>query len=125
MKAYLGMRLSSAGGKTTVRSVMSDGPAYVGGVISGDEILAMNGRRLASGDLDKRLEKMEPDETVTLHIMRRDELKIVELTLAGKPDGKWTLDRVKKPTDQQKAAYESWLQQDWPEPKKKAEEAEK
>ncbi len=124
MKAYLGMRLSSAGGKTTVRNVLSDGPAYAGGVINGDEILAMNGRRLASGDLDKRLKKMEPGDAITLYIMRRDELKIIELTLAGKPDGKWTLQRVKEPTDQQKATYESWLQQDWPEPKKKSEEAE-
>ncbi|MCH7601321.1 MAG: M61 family metallopeptidase [Planctomycetes bacterium] len=122
MKAYIGMRLSSVGGKTTVRSVRSDGPAYLGGVISGDEILAMDGRRLASGDLDKRLKKMEPGDAVALHLMRRDELKIIELILAGKPDGKWTLQRVKEPTDQQKVAYESWLQQDWPEPKEKAEE---
>lgn len=107
-----------------VHSVLSDGPAYAGGVINGDEILAMNGRRLASGDLDKRLKKMEPGDVVTMYIMRRDELKIIELTLAGKPDGKWTLQRVKEPTDQQKVAYESWLQLEWPEPKKKEEEAE-
>ena len=114
LKAYLGLNLSSSGGGASVRSVLADGPAYAAGIMAGDEIVALNGRRLPAGDLDKRLEKLKPGETVTLHVMRHDALRTVQVTLAGKPDGTWTLRRTKEPSEAQIAAYESWIGQDWP-----------
>jgi predicted metalloprotease with PDZ domain len=112
-KAHLGLNLSDAGGKTTVTSTPSDGPAFLAGVLAGDEIIALDGRRLTAATLDGRLKSLKPGDTVTLTCMRRDELRSVTLTLAAKPDGKWTLRKTKHPTDDQKAAWEAWLGQAW------------
>lgn len=114
LKAYLGLQLSSSNGRTTVRSALSDGPAYTTGITSGDEIIALDDRRLSPDDLDKRLKNYQPGDTVTLHVMRRDELRVFEIVLGAKPDGKWELNYVKEPTDTQIAVYESWIKQDWP-----------
>ena len=63
-------------------------------------------------------------ETVTLHLLRRDELVVLDVDLAGVPDGKWKLTRVEEPTDQQKATYAAWLGQAWPGKEKESAEAE-
>jgi len=121
LKASLGLRLRSAGGGAIVQSVFSDGPAYKAGILAGDEILTLNRRRLRSGRLDKRLERMQPGDLVTLHLLRRDELLEIEVFLAGKPDGSWSVKRVDEPTDSQKAVYADWLGHPWPAPKEKTE----
>ena len=114
LKAYIGLRLSGGGSGSTVSAVYSDGPAYPAGVLVGDEVIALDGRRLRSGDLDKRLEDLDPGASVTLHLMRRDELFPLEVTLAGIPAGKWTLKRVEEPSEAQRATYASWIGQPWP-----------
>ncbi len=119
IKAYLGLVM----GGNTVRSVRSDSPAYEAGVQPRDELLAIDGRRVGAGDLDERLKQYEPGDEIRLTLFRRDDLRDLSITLASKPDGKWTLRRVKEPTDPQVAAYESWLGQEWP--KKKNEQDEK
>ncbi len=118
-KAYLGLNLTDRDGRTTVRSALSDGPAYQIGLIAGDEIVALDGRRLRASEMDDRLSKLEPGQSVTLTIMRNDLLRTMEVTLAGRPDGTWKLRRVKEPTEAQRQAYESWLGQPWPAKKKK------
>jgi predicted metalloprotease with PDZ domain len=117
MKAYLGLNLSdgtaAAAGKTTVTSVLSDGPAYLAGILAGDEIIAMDGRRLTAANLNDRLTRLKPGQTITLTYFRRDDLRTAQITLAAKPDGRWTLRRMRNPTEAQKTAYESWLGQKW------------
>lgn len=118
LKAYIGLNLSSGTGGASVRTVLADGPAYDIGILPGDEIVALSGRRLRASELDSRLKKLAPGDVVTLHVMRRDELRVFEVTLDGKPDGTWTIKHVKEPTEAQIQAYESWINQDWPERKK-------
>lgn len=133
MKAYLGLNLSDGGavaaptgaagsaatppptpaGKTTVTAVLSDGPAFLAGVLPGDEIIALDNHRLTAANLDARLRTLKPGQTITLTTFRRDQLREVSITLTGKPDGKWSLRKVREPSDAQKAAYESWLGQAW------------
>ena len=110
MKAYLGLAMSGG----SVRSVRSDSPAYDAGFQPGDELIAIDGRRVTSGSLDDRLKKYEPGDQILITMFRGDELRELSITLAGKPDGKWTLRRVKEPTEAQIASYQSWIGQDWP-----------
>lgn len=113
-KAYIGLDLTRSGGRTMVRAVLADGPAYLAGVMADDEIIAMDGRRLRVADLDARLERLAEGDVVTFTIMRRDVLRTITVTLDGRPDGRWRVRRVKEPTDAQRAGYESWLGQPWP-----------
>jgi predicted metalloprotease with PDZ domain len=114
IKAYLGLNLADSDGRTTVSSVPNDGPAFAAGILAGDEVVALDGRRLTAATLDARLKKLKPGQTVTLLTFRREQMRQIEIVLAGKPDGRWTLRRVREPTAQQKAQYESWLGQPWP-----------
>src|SRR5262249_28823824 len=47
-RAYIGLNLQDLNGGASVRYVLSDGPAYTAGVLVGDEIVALNGRRFSS-----------------------------------------------------------------------------
>ena len=111
---YAGLNLTDRTGGAVVRSVSSEGPAYAAGVVAGDEIVAVNGRRVSALQFDEWIGLLQPGDAVTLHVIRRDELRTVSFKLAGKPNGKWKLSRVKDPTPLQKAAYQSWLHQEWP-----------
>ena len=112
--AYIGLHLESRDGRTVVKSVLSDGPAYTAGVLAGDEIVAMNRRRLPADQLRARLRRRGPGETVSLHLLRRDELKELAVTLAARLDRKWVVRRVEEPSPAQRAVYESWIGQPWP-----------
>lgn len=110
MRPYLGLNLSG----THVSSLLIDGPAYGSGLMVGDEIVAADGKRITSqGDLDGRLGDVGPGETIRLTFFRRNELREIAICLAAVPDGSWKLRKVKNPTDEQKAAYQNWLGQEW------------
>src|SRR5207237_6355843 len=106
---YAGLILTDRNGGAVVRSVLSDGPAYAAGVEFGDEIVAVNDRRVSATQFDEWIRLLQPADAVTLHIIRRDELRTVSFRLAGRPNGRWKVSRMKNPTDSQKAAYRSWL----------------
>lgn len=117
-KAYIGINLEVRDGLPTVASVLADGPAYKAGVVAGDVVLAINGERVKGADLKPVLERIKPGDAVRLYLFRYDQLREIEFTADARPDGKWTVRRVKNPTAQQKATYEAWLGVEWPEPKK-------
>jgi len=99
--------------------VSSDGPAYKAGVLTGDMIAAVNGQRVRSAaDLDAAVKRLKPGESVKLTVFRFETLKEIEFKADARPDAKWVVRRVKRPTEEQKAVYESWLGQKWPEEKK-------
>jgi len=118
LKPYLGLNLSGGGSGSTVRSLLSDGPAFASGLLVGDEILTLNGKRLRPGDLDEVLEGLKPGDSVKIHYLRDDELRVLEIELTGVPDGRWKVSRVEDPTASQKQAYAAWVGHDWPGEKK-------
>ena len=109
-KAFLGVSLRG----TSVSSVASDGPAFQAGLIAGDEIVALDGRRLDGGQLAKRLESYTPGETIELSFFRRDKLRTLKLVLAGRPRGQWTVSLSDEVTPLQRTAFEAWTGQSWP-----------
>jgi predicted metalloprotease with PDZ domain len=116
-RAYVGL---NAGADGTVTSVLADGPAYKAGLIAGDVVAAINGQRL-KGDLDAHLKRLKPGDAVKVTFFRYDRLHEIEFKADGRFDGKWTVRRVKNPTGTQRALYESWSGQKWPEIAKKDE----
>lgn len=114
MKSYTGLIAQDQNGSTLVRYVLSDGPAYLAGVLPGDEIVALNGKRCTATELTARVEmEMNPGDTAQLEVLRRGRQRIVEFKLGSLPKGRWRLTRIPAPTASQRAAYTSWLQQTW------------
>lgn len=119
-EAYTGIEVrggdgAAAGspGDAVVSAVRSDGPAFAAGLIAEDQIVAINGKRVRGSDFAPRIRKLKPGEEVTLTYFRRDELRTITLTLAGKPRGELKITKVKSPTPDQRAMFESWCGQKW------------
>jgi predicted metalloprotease with PDZ domain len=114
-KPYAGLNLADHDGETVVRLALSDGPAYAAGVLSNDEIVAINGRHVSPSQFDRTISGLRPGDAITLHVFRRGELRTVSFNLTGIPDARWGISRVEDPTGLQKAVYWSWLHREWPE----------
>jgi predicted metalloprotease with PDZ domain len=116
IKAYTGLINQDQNSQTVVRYVLSDGPAYSAGVLAGDEIVALNGRRYTAAELTPHVEtQIRPGDNIQLEILRRGRQRMIEFAAAAAPKGRWQLTRIDNPSDAQKSAYASWLQQPWPE----------
>jgi predicted metalloprotease with PDZ domain len=110
----LGLTLRDEGGLAVVATVLDDGPAADAGVIAGDGIVALDGLRLRAGDLDANLKRYKPGATAKLSLFRYDQLHEKTLTIGTAPPGDWRLERVRSPTDEQRALYEGWIAHPWP-----------
>lgn len=113
-RPYIGLDLIDRDGLAEVRSVSSDGPAFIAGVMTGDLIVALNGRRLRAGELDNNLKRVEPGSEIVLTLFRRNRLREIRFPAAARKNTRWVLECVDSPTNDQKSAYESWLNQPWP-----------
>ena len=123
---YLGLDLTERDGRTVVRSVRSDGPAHRSGLLPGDQIIAFDHRRLEADELEQRLELyreiLDDQESVTLHVMRHDDLLTLEITPDRRAPGKWKVERLEEPSERQQNNYKRWSGQDWPSEKPKSDE---
>ena len=102
-------------GQSAVAAVLDGSPAMQAGIYPDDEVLALDGYKVDGGALVQRTEDKRPGESVTLTLFRRDKLLSVPVVLGAKPADAVYLARVDKPTDAQKAAYQSWLGAPWDE----------
>ncbi len=86
--AAMGVRTRNEGGKCVLASVLRDSAAERAGLSPGDELVAIDGRRVDDGSLRRRLEARKPGETVELLFARREWLQTTKLVLAEpSPDG--------------------------------------
>ena len=87
----LGVRTGSEGGNVRITHVLDGGTAQKAGVAAGDVVFAMDGLRVTPENFDNQLSRYRPGETVTLHTFRRDELHVLEVTLAAAKVDTWSL----------------------------------
>ncbi|MGI4811794.1 MAG: M61 family metallopeptidase [Janthinobacterium lividum] len=76
----LGVRIQG-GADCTLAAVHEDGAAQKAGLSAGDVVIACDGLRVASGNLDALLARYRPRDKVLMHAFRRDELKQFVVTL--------------------------------------------
>jgi predicted metalloprotease with PDZ domain len=112
----LGIITAATGERTIVRRVTAGSAAYIAGLDLGDELLALNGKRVRSSDLNERLKDYKPGDKVTLTVFREEQLRQFEATLQA-PAPEYQVQRVKAPNALQKKIYASWLNAEWPEEK--------
>jgi len=92
---YSGIVTQLQNGKTIVRNVLSDGPAYRAGVLPGDEIVSEP--------------PAIPGQLTRLNLFRRGRPLQIEFTMGSTPNGRWRLSRIDSPTAAQRTAFSSWL----------------
>lgn len=110
---WLGLRTRTENGRTRIAHIMADGPAWDSGISAGDELLALDGYRIDESSLNDRLRDLQPGDTVTLSLFRRDELVHVPIMVAARPASRASLRKVKRPTVRQRTLYEGWMGAPW------------
>ncbi len=108
-KPWLGLTSVDEGGRTRVTRVVAGAPAYEAGLDVDDEILALNGYRVRSGDLAARIREMKEGDTAKLTVFRDDRLREFDVVLRLPTFPSVRVAKMEKPTPLQQAAYESWL----------------
>jgi predicted metalloprotease with PDZ domain len=109
-KPTLGVRLKQVDGQLLVAAVLSDGPAYSAGLHAADEIVAINGYRVADeAALRERLHDQRAGETVTLTVFRREELRTIAVPLAPARHDKLAIEPIAEPTTAQQRIRAGWL----------------
>lgn len=112
-KGFLGVRLSSEDGRTTVRTSLAGTPAESMGLTVNDELLAVDGIRVSSEKLSFYVATRKPGEPVRLTIARNGRLMQLEGELARKPTFEYRIRPLVAVTDEQKALFKGWLLEDW------------
>ncbi|HZI18629.1 MAG TPA: PDZ domain-containing protein [Pyrinomonadaceae bacterium] len=108
-RANLGANLAQEGERLRVTNVPSDTAAYEAGLYANDQIVAVDGFRATRDFLNARLEEKRPGDVMTLTVFRNEELRTVNVRLAGRSEGAYRIVPVRNPSDAQRRAYQAWL----------------
>jgi predicted metalloprotease with PDZ domain len=106
-KAWLGASLTAGDGTTKLAIVYHGSPAHQGGLMAGDEVVALGGLRTGR-DLGKRIGAYKPGDVVSWHAFRDGRLVSGEITFGTDPVGKLEIKPLKEATEAQKQAFEAW-----------------
>ena len=106
---WAGLTPRQEGGGLLAARVVRGGPAAQAGVMVGDELVALDQQRLKSPDDLQRA--LRPDQSQTLLIARRSQLRSLELRPQAPQVERFQLKRVADATDAQLAAQQRWLLQ--------------
>lgn len=112
-KPWLGAQTMDQNGRIVIRGVVAGSPASGARLDLGDEIIAVNGRRVRSTDLQDRIAEFKAGDVVKLSVFREDNLREVQVTLALPEVPPYSVVKVDQPTPLQKSIYESWLGTTW------------
>jgi len=93
---FLGLIFTVSNGKLLVRFAIKDYPAYQSGIVPGDEVIAVDGKRMIEGYTEDYLKEwkgikldnikwIKPNDTVNIALFRRNNLKILNLKAAIYP----------------------------------------
>ncbi len=86
--AYLGVRVGDyqGGAGAIIGTVSTDSPAARGGLRSGDVVVAIDGKRIASSsDLTSAVAAFKPGDTITLTVQRSGSTTTVKVKLGSRP----------------------------------------
>lgn len=110
---WLGAQTRDEGSGARITRIVAGSPAQEAGLDQGDEILSINGFRVRTQDLLQRIPEMKAGDKLTFTVFRDDKLREFEVTLKNHPVPAYRLGKVKNPSDEQKAIYETWLRTKW------------
>lgn len=107
---YLGVTVTEESGLGKVATVATDSPALQGpGLVPGDLIVAIDGRKVRPAEWEKEIGKRAPGEVVTLTFFRHEAMREIKVTLADKPEPKATIRVMAERTPEQIAEAARWI----------------
>lgn len=111
---FTGLDLRDQGGKAIITRVYDESPAFEAGFNLDDEIVSVEGERVTAGIFRDFVEDASIGDTLMVGMFRRGKYREVELKVAGRVDERYSLEFIDDPSESQREAFESWIQQPWP-----------
>ncbi|HJU64319.1 MAG TPA: PDZ domain-containing protein [Gemmatimonadaceae bacterium] len=108
-KPWLGADVEVEGDRIVLAGIRRGTPVYGSGVAPGDELLAIDDFAVSADELDERLERYQPGDTVTLTVSRRDQLRRYPVKLGAEPLDRWSLEVKTDATAEQRRRLAAWL----------------
>jgi len=90
--AWLGLEAEPRAGRLVVTRVARDTPAWQAGVSPEDEVLALDGFRVAAEGWEERLKQYAPGDEARLLVARRERLVEIPVAFEEKPAERWKLE---------------------------------
>jgi predicted metalloprotease with PDZ domain len=84
-KVWLGATLKNESGKAVFAAVANDGPAEKAGIAPGDQAVALDGLRVTSSNLEKRLRACHEGDELDFVVFRDDELLTTRIRIETAP----------------------------------------
>ena len=85
-KVWLGATLKDVNGTAVFASVANDGPAEDAGIAPGDQAVALDGLRVTSANLEKRLRACHEGDELEFVVFRDDELVTTTIRIEAAPE---------------------------------------
>jgi predicted metalloprotease with PDZ domain len=85
-RVWLGATLKDVSGTAVFASVANDGPAEKAGIAPGDQAVALDGLRVTSANLEKRLRACHAGDEMDFVLFRDDELMTTTLRIEAAPE---------------------------------------
>jgi len=108
---FFGADTRSQGENLLISSVEWDSPAQRGGLSARDEILALDGVRVASRTMDRILDSKKQGDKVRVLFSRRNIIHEVEVTLGKKVERRFNIRQIENPDLLQSAILKDWLKE--------------
>ncbi|MBL4623642.1 MAG: M61 family metallopeptidase [Flavobacteriales bacterium] len=105
----LGASTSSKNGRLMVTRVYRETAAYVYGLNVNDEIVAIDGYRVADNDLNTLIKSYKAGDIITITISRDGIMKDIKVTLKNDTNVNYEIVQIKNPSEKQQRVYKKWL----------------
>jgi predicted metalloprotease with PDZ domain len=111
-RAWTGLTLAppaNGSDRAVVRNVVPGSPAWRAGITYGDELVAVDRRRVTSATAARRLADQPVGSPVEVSLFRRDTLRAARLTIASAPERRFSFSLEERPSSEAKAIRRGWL----------------
>lgn len=106
----VGLKCSKNENKIIIEEVIAGSSAEKAGLLSGDEIIAVDGSRLSYEEAEKRIRELKTGDRITVTAFRNNKLIEAKLSMEEIKLSNYKLEMLANPTVLQKKIYNKWLE---------------
>ncbi|MCU7878398.1 MAG: PDZ domain-containing protein [Candidatus Thiodiazotropha sp. (ex Lucinoma borealis)] len=108
-RSVLGAKLRQTEHSIHILQVYDDGGAQQAGLSAGDEIIAVDGIRLSSEQMERYIGEQEEGVPIQMHLFRRDELQVFNVMPLPAPADTCTIHLQQYPDSERQQRLDNWL----------------
>ncbi|MTJ11716.1 M61 family metallopeptidase [Anabaena sp. UHCC 0187] len=106
---YFGVRINTENGREIIKFVEAGSPAQKAGIDAGNELLAIDGIKVGTSQLNERLKDYQANDSIQVTVFHQDELRTYAVILAAPIPGKYQIKSVENPSSTEMDNFVGWL----------------